>query len=385
MSFCKRHTWQKKKRLWGFLVVVAVCGFLVVVALSSKPPEKSAAGKADTKERGMPVSVERIEPGTYSAVITVFGEVVPLCEATVKTQVEGQIVFFSEKLYAGSTVTRGELLLQVEKSNYDMAVAEAKNRLAAAKVNLLTAQGEAREAKKNWQRSGIKGEPASPLVFREPQLKAARAELDAARSALVHAERLLADTEIRAPFDAVVMQRNVNPGESLFAGDEVATLFGMETVEVSVRLNPDQWALLPESIFGTEVVLKDSYQHAEWRAEVVRDSRRLVRESRMRTIFMQVNKPFEQRSPLLPGAFVRVELIGKDIPDLLRIPEASLTKEGFVWFVDKDNRLQARKPEPVFYGQGEIYVSVPKNMEGPLRVVVSPNSSFVSGLAVRPI
>lgn len=365
--------------------MVAVCGFLVVVALLSKPPEKSAAGKADTKERGMPVSVERIEPGTYSAVITVFGEVVPLCEATVKTQVEGQIVFFSEKLYAGSTVTRGELLLQVEKSNYDMAVAEAKNRLAAAKVNLLTAQGETREAKKNWQRSGIKGEPASPLVFREPQLKAARAELDAARSALVHAERLLADTEIRAPFDAVVMQRNVNPGESLFAGDEVATLFGMETVEVSVRLNPDQWALLPESIFGTEVVLKDSYQHAEWRAEVVRDSRRLVRESRMRTIFMQVNKPFEQRSPLLPGAFVRVELTGKDIPDLLRIQEASLTKEGFVWFVDKDNRLQARKPEPVFYGQGEIYVSVPKNMEGPLRVVVSPNSSFVSGLAVRPI
>ncbi|UZJ42584.1 efflux RND transporter periplasmic adaptor subunit [Prosthecochloris sp. SCSIO W1101] len=385
MSFFKRHTWQEKKRLWVFLVVASVCGFLVVVALSSKPQEKNATGKADAEEIGMPVSVERIEPGTYSAVVTVFGEVVPLSEATVKTQVEGQIVFFSEKLYAGSTVTRGELLLQVEKSNYDMAVAEAKNRLAAAKVNLLTAQGEVREAKKNWQRSGMKGEPASPLVFSEPQLEAARAELDAARSALAHAERLLADTEIRAPFDAVIMQRNVNPGESLFAGDEVATLFGMETVEVSVRLNPDQWALLPESIFGTEVVLKDSYQHAEWRAEVVRDSRRLVRESRMRTIFMQVNKPFEQRSPLLPGTFVRVELTGKDIPDLLCIPEASLTKEGIVWFVDKDNRLQARNPEPVFYGQGEIYVSVPKNTEGPLRVVVSPNSSFVSGLAVRPI
>ena len=374
-----------RRGLWGFLVVAVVCGFVMVIVLSSKPPQKSIVGEADATETGMPVSVKQIEPGTYPAVITVFGEVVPLSKATVKTQVDGQIIFFSEKLHAGNIVKRGELLLQVERSNYEMAVAEAKNRLAVAKVNVLAAEGEAREAKKNWEKSGIKGEPASPLVFREPQLEAARAELNAARSALAHAQRLLEDTEIRAPFDAVVMRRNVNPGESLFAGDEVATLFSMETVEVSAQLNPGQWALLPESIFDTGVVLKDSYQHAEWEAKVVRDSRRLVRESRLRTIFMQVNKPFEQRSPLLPGAFVRVELTGKDIPDLLRIPEAALTREGIVWFVDKDNMLQARKPEPVFYGEGEVYVSIPKNMEGPLRVVVSPNSSFVSGLAVRPI
>ena len=333
----------------------------------------------------MPVSTQSIEPEGHAAVIKALGEVVPLWQTAIKAQIDGQIVFLSKRLQVGHIVHQGELLSQIAKSDFEGRVAEAKSRLAAAKVRLLKEEREAWEARKNWKQSGIKGTPKSPLVLRKPQLAAARSEVKAAQAALAHAETLLGYTDIRAPFDGVILERSVNPGETLFAGDEVATLYGMDTAEVGVHLDAAQWALLPESIYDAKVKLIDPQQQATWDAHVARESRHLSRDSRLRTIFLQVKQPLRQTPPLLPGTFVRAEITGRAIPDLLCIPEAALTKQGVVWFVDRGNRLQSRRAESVFYGEGVVYIRTPEEIVRPVRITIAPNSSFTSGLVVQPI
>ena len=373
------------KKLMVFFGVVMLCGYVTFAVLSWQPEVRTTTKEANIQVVEMPVSIRSIEPDAYPAVVKALGEVVPLWQTTMKTQVGGQIVFLSERLQAGNIVKQGELLVQIAKSNFAMQAAEAKSRLAAAKVTLLREEREAWEAQKNWEQSGIGGKPESTLVLRKPQLKAARSDRDAAQAAVAHAETLLGYTDIRAPYDGVIMRRAINQGETLFAGDEVATLYGMETVEVGIHLDAAQWALLPDKIQDAGVRLCDPQQQSTWEAVVVRQSRHLSRDSRLRTLVLQVKRPLDKIPPLLPGTFVRAEITGREIPNLLCIPESALTKQGLVWFVDRNNRLQRQRLKPVFYGEGIVYVPMPSDMEGPMQVAVSPNSSFAGGLTIQPI
>lgn len=389
MSFRERmktfYTRPQVRKLMVFLIAAILCAIVTVAVLTSRPADSKTAVDTDAPVSGMPVSTRTIEPEGHPAVIKVLGEVVPLWQTAIKAQVDGRIVFLSERLHVGHVVHEGELLVQIDRSDFEGRVAEAKSRLAAATVSLLTEEREAGEALKNWSRSGIKGAPESPLVLRKPQLTAARSEVEAARGALAHAETLLGYTDIRAPFDGVIMKRGVNPGETLFAGDDVVTLYGMEIAEVGVHLDAAQRALLPEPIYDAKVKLIDPQQHATWDARVVRESRHLNRDSRLRTVFLQVKQPLQQTPPLLPGTFVRAEITGKAIPNLLCIPEAALTKRGIAWFVDSANRLQPRRSESVFYGEGVVYIRTPEAVDRPVRVAIAPNSSFASGLVIQPI
>lgn len=373
------------KRLMVFFGVAILCGSIALAILSLKPKEHTTTKDANPQVTGMPVSVRSIKPEVHPAVLKSFGEVVPLWRTTIKAQVNGQIVFLSDKLRVGSIVKRGESLVQIEKSDFEMHVDEAKNRLAAAKVVLLKEEREARQAHRNWEQSKIKGKPESPLVLRKPQLEAAQSELSAAQAALARAETLLSYTNVRAPFDGVVMRRMVSQGETLFTSGEVAVIYGMDTVEVGVHLDADQWALLPQPIGDANVRLYTPRRKSSWNASVVRESRHLNRDSRLHTLFLQVKRPLEQTPPLLPGTSVQAEITGRKVPDLLCIPEPALTKQGLVWFVDSENRLQPRRSESVFYEEGIVFIRVPSDMEQPMRVAVSPNSSFISGLMIQPI
>ncbi len=372
------------RKLMVFLVVATACGCIGTAVLTSKP-EVKASTRTAKGEAGAPVTVRTIEARDHPAIITALGEVQPRWRASIKARVDGQVVYLSDGLRVGNIVKRGQLLVRLEKTAFEMRVAEAESSLASARFALLREEREAREARKNWTRSGFEGEPESPLVFREPQLETARAEVKAARASLAHAETLLGWTDIRAPFDGVVTRRGVGPGEMLFAGDEAAALNGMKVAEVGVHLDAAQWALLPGTLHDARVRLIDPRQGASWTAEVVRESRRLDGESRLRTLFLQVKRPLDLRPPLLPGTFVRAEITGRSIPNLLRVPETALTGRGVVWFVDPGDRLAPVRAVPVFHGDGVVYIRASEEMGASPRIAVSPNSSFIQGLAVKPM
>ncbi len=371
-------------RNWAvFALVVAMCGVIATVVLTHTPEGETKPQEA--LPPGMPVTVESVMPGSYPATISALGEVVPQWESTIKSQVNGRIVFISDRLRVGNMVKRDELLVQVAKDRLEMELAEAHSRLAEANVALLKEEREFSEARKNWRQSGIDGDPQSPLVLRKPQLRAATHAVKASRAALAHAEAMLAHADIRAPFDAVIVQRTVNPGEMLFPGDTVATLYDMKTAQISIHLDATQWKHLGQQVNGDPAILHDPLQGASWPAQLVRDSRRLDNETRLRTLFLQVDQPLQHSPPLLPGTFVRTVIKGRPVDDLLCIPGTALTKEGVVWLVNTQNRLVRYRTDPVFYDENVVYVHTPEQMTPPMKVAISPNTSFTNGLAVQPI
>ena len=175
------------KRLLVFLVTATMSAVLLTVVWASKPAPGAVTEAHKKDPAGMPVTVRSVEAADYPAMITAFGEVVPLWQTTIKTQVDGAIEYVSERLQTGNIVRGGELLVRIAKSDFKRQVAEAQSRLAAASVNLLKEEREGWEARKHWTASGLTGQPASGLVWRQPQLKAAQAEVRAAQAALAQA------------------------------------------------------------------------------------------------------------------------------------------------------------------------------------------------------
>ena len=384
-----------------FIVTALVCTAGAFVFLESKPAKGQLQEDTAVKLTGMPVTVQKVAGAAYPARISALGEVKPLWQSTIKARVDGPIVYLNPKLQPGVRVKKGELLVKIEETAYQAQVSEDKNRVAQAKVELLKEEREAKEALRNWERSGIKGLPASDLVLRKPQLNCARAGLNAAGKTLALSKTRLSYTKICAPFDGVILERHVNPGETLLTGDEVFTLYGIDTAEVGIHVSAEQLALLgmnlssgnqekethlsgsPDKSVAARLV--STQQNASWQARVVRNGQRLDSESRLQTLFLQVAHPMAQNPPLLPGAFVRAEIIGQKVTGLLCLPETALTKQGVVWFVDDQNLLKPVHAQPVFYGNGVVYINMPENSgQATLQVAVSPNASFAAGLLVQP-
>jgi RND family efflux transporter MFP subunit len=374
------------RRRYTVLATISLMGTIAVTAaLTVKPSDGVPVQAAQAPSATIPVTVRTLTPESRRVAIRTQGEVVPLWETILRVQVSGEIASLSDRLQPGNRVKAGERLLTLDKGDYEMQVAEAESQLAQAEVDLFQEEREAVEAKADWRRSGLAGEPASPLVLRTPQLAAARARLAAAKSALANAERRLEYTEIRAPYEGVIIERAVSPGASLFAGDAVATLYSTAAVEVGLHLDAHQWAQLPRRIADIRVRLTDPSGPATWKARVVRRGQRLDREARLRTLFLRVERPLDQRPPLLPGSFVQAEITGKRLANLIAVPQAALTPAGRVWFVDPENRLTARQLRVHFHEQGLAYLQAVGDLPRPIRVAIYPNDGFTDGLGVMAL
>ena len=110
---------------------------------------------------------------------------------------------------AGQSVRQGELLLVLDQARYQAQV-------MAARADLERLQEEEAEAKRNFDREK---ELFDRTVTSTTVLDAAKLQLAQAKSAsqvgqakLELARRQLAETELRAPFPAVVVDRSAEPG-----------------------------------------------------------------------------------------------------------------------------------------------------------------------------
>ena len=369
-----------------FIVTLFLCATGTVLFLEAKPQIKTEIHEAEKglTLSGMPITVKTIKPSSYPALITTLGEAKPFWQSSVKARVDGPVLKISDRLQPGNLVKKGELLVEIDRTAFEAKLSLTESQAAESKLALLKEEREAREAQRNWDRSGIKGAPHSSLVLRKPQLEAARAALKAAEDAVINAKKEQSYTRITAPFDGIILSRQVNPGETLFSGDEVCTLWSVDTAEIGVHVANDQWELLGEEKNRMDVHLVSPQTGATWTARVVRDARRLDPESRLRTLYLKVDRPLDQTPPLLPGTFVRAEISGREISNLLCIPETALTQQGLVWLVDADDRLRAIQARPVFHGEGCVYIHNPWDTKEALAIAVAPNASFTNGLLVQP-
>ncbi|MEM8930663.1 MAG: HlyD family efflux transporter periplasmic adaptor subunit, partial [Acidobacteriota bacterium] len=245
----------------------------------------------------------------------------------------------------------------------------------------------ARQAVVDWRRMTTSEEP-SRFLLRDPQRRSARFGVEAAEAALLEAQKNLARTAIKAPFDATVVRRLASLGSYLQPGTELVELDSSDTVELRLPLTPADWALLPpdrellEQSWPVELTT-GGRTPGRWRGRVSRIERHVVAETRQRALVVTVSNPLDEDPPLYPGTFVRATLAGRELTNVLDLPSHVVTEQGELWLVDADGLLAKAAVDPLPGADARILVDVPTSMAGEiLDVVAYPMASYLPGLPV---
>ncbi|WDP88848.1 MAG: efflux RND transporter periplasmic adaptor subunit [Desulfobacter sp.] len=370
----------EKIKKWILFCLAAPACALGAVSLYAMKPDRQVQIKGEIPLKQ--VSYVKAAPGDYPARIKTFGEVAPKWTTTLRAQVGGRIIRINKDLEPGHRLASGDLLLEIDGTDYRAALAQAKLELENASVHLIQAERKAAQARADWQGAGITQAPSSPLVFHGPQLKAARARVTSARESVAKAQKDLDRTRITAPYGGLVVQRFADKGETLFPGDQVATLVSAGEVEIRVSLDQAQINGLGRWQ-NARSTLMDPATGRAWQGKLVRDGGRVDPNTRLCNFFIRAEDPDKT---LRPGMFVTAVISGSSPARLLALPESALTREGDIWIIDKEDRLRRRPARPAFYEAGRVFVESQFIKTGPsrMRVAALPAPSFIAGTKVSP-
>jgi RND family efflux transporter MFP subunit len=289
------------------------------------------------------------------------GTVVPAKEVVITPEVAGQLREVSPKLVPGGHFQKGELLARIDPTNYLAGLRQAEQALEAAKLEYQLEEGRAAVAEREWallKPSDREGRDAE-LALRKPHLALALATVRSAEAGLERARMDVSRTRLVAPFDAVVVSEGVDEGQVVGAGTQVATLVGARAARVTVSVPVDQLDVVqvagrPDAsgelaTAGTMATVRQALADGTQvvrHGEVIGISGQLDPQTRTALLTVALPDALDASTggrPLLPGAFVSVELAGAGIGASYRLPRTALSDGNTVWVVDDESTLERRE------------------------------------------
>ena len=385
---------KKKRRLIQLLftiVLIALGAFGMIKLTESKPQMKK-------RKTATPVPMARtivVQTAAKAMVVHGEGTVTPLDEIDLAPQVSGKVVFLSPSMINGGAFKKGETLLRIEPEDYRLAVVLQESKIKSAQSLLRMAEEETEAAKEEWQQlyvdDGATGKEPPALVLKQPQLAAAKAKLAADKADLRKALLALERTDIKAPFNGRVEMEDVGLGQYVKVGEKLASLFSTDVAEIVVPLEDGSlfWfhvpGFTPGDGLGAAATIRARLagRSCTWEGRVVRAEGKMDDRTRMVRVVVRVDKPYAAKPPMAVGLFVRVEIKGRQIPDLAIIPRSALHQGDTVWVVDSDDRIHYRKVQ-VARIDGE-QVQVQSGLKTGDQVVVSPLKTVTDGMVIRPV
>lgn len=350
-------------------IIILGLGGVAAVFLSKElePPQPSKA--EPQKLQTEVIELDRVD---YTVMLDSQGVVRAHHETPLTAAVSGTISTIHPNFEDGAFFKKGEVLAELEAADFQAAVASAESALARAEAALAQEEARARQARLNWEDLGYEDEP-SDLVLRVPQLKEAKANVDAATASLDQARRDLERTKIRAPFDGRVRDRLVGLGQAVGASTPLGNLFATDYAEIRLPLTPEQLSFieLPSRPGDPEVPVilinalgdpeENPEEQARWSAHIVRTEGALDETSRELFAIARVDDPFglenESLEPLRIGQPVRASIQGRVLEDVFVLPRVALRGIGRVYLVDREEPAIIRTEiEPIWTTAEEIVV-----------------------------
>ncbi len=375
-----------RRWLFGIISIVAlVAAILISRQLMITSPK---AERRPPERRARLVEVKPVNPSRERVAISAYGQVEAAQKITLSAQVSGVITDLGKNFVPGQRIRKGELLLTIDDRDYRIAMDAAKSDLASAEASLAQEAGSQAVARADFELFEVEVAAAEKaLMLRQPQLRAAQASVSRAKAAVRRAQLDLDRTRIRAPFDAVVLSRNVGLGAQVNGpASNLGELAKASPywITLLVPVESLRWIELPseDARGGSEVTVHDvsRMRNASWRGRVIQLLDAVEEQGRRARLLVEVNPvQGEDKDSLLLGSYVEARIQGKEIADVFRLDPGWLQQEQ-VWVV-REERLVNIALDVLHRGPDSVLA------RGALRagdqVVSSRLSSAVEGMKVR--
>lgn len=389
------------------LLLCAGAGVMVYLAKFKKPPEE-----AKMEEKAIRVETILAESEDIPVFISGYGEARPLNTVAISSEVAGKVVEIHPKLERGEVVSKGETLFRIDTADYESALRETtavvnqaentiarlkkqfeidRDRLVTLERNRFLAEADFRRLKKLFEKSRVgtkSGVDAAEQRFNTVadqavqmaqavelypiRIREAKNSLTAAKARKSTAEIRLSRCVVAAPFNGRVRQVMVEKDQYAAPGTPAVVLADDSVIEIHVPLDSREarnWLRFEtgEKKFShsawfnklvpapCKVKWTESPEDHHWKGQL----RRVVdfdQKTRTLTVAVRVSAQDAAQNrdgimPLVEGMFCFVELPGRTLENVVRVPRWAVSFENTV-FVSKENRLKT-VPVTVAKTQGE--------------------------------
>jgi hypothetical protein len=135
---------------------------------------------------------------------------------------------------------------------------------------------------------------------------------------------------------------------------------------------------------GVRILYRNGFQR---QGNVIKLLGDLATEGRMARVLVAVEDPLDLQSSangqpsLLLGEYVRVEIEGRMLENVYRIPRSALRDAANLWLVDAENRLEIRPVQTVWRDTETVLLK--EGLEPGDRLIISDLSKPVAGMPVK--
>jgi RND family efflux transporter MFP subunit len=283
---------------------------LVLLAACNDP---KAAAPPDSQRAQVPTVAA--QPADLPIIVSIPGSVV----SDSRIDLSSRVVGFIKRLDVreGDKVAKGQLLVEVDKSDINETIKQAQASVAAARDDLDDA---ARDVEKYEKLSDHGFVPAETLRKSKVRREISRSTLARAESALAQASAQLTYADIASPADGVVVARSHNPGEMATTGVPILTIEPRESLVLRVFVPESQVARID---VGMAVGASVDTLAGPLPGTVIR----VVPAGDPATRRYQVDVSLAGAPPLMPGMFGRVAFNFGNAPTLA-VPTAAIARRG---------------------------------------------------------
>jgi len=366
------------------LIIILVAFVLAAVMISSRqPPEQIPVETQAFLVDAMPVS-----PQTVNFVVHSQGNVVPRNQTALSAQVSGRVVALSDNFIVGGMFKKGDVLVTLEQDDYQTDVKLAEAELAQAQAALEEEIARGKVAAEEWR--SVSDVVAPQLGLRKPQLAKEQANVKAAEAKLERAERNLARTQIKAPYNGIVVERNIDLGQFVSTSTTISTVYSTDTAEVRLPITDKDLMFVNienQSDGGANVTLTATVggKKRSWEGRLVRSEGVLDTDSRVLYAVVEVTDPYQfnqqAATPLRFGQFVQAEIVSQSSQYLTVLPRSIVRLDNTVLVVNDEREIEITPVDIVRTTASEAYVS--GGLPSGSQVVTSAVPNPFNGMNVR--
>ena len=360
-------------------------GFVLLGVISNSGSDAERKGGARVARL---VEVIAAQPATQGPVIEAWGEVVAAESLVVRPELSGTVEWVHPEVTAGGRLSAGDVVARLDDRDLELALLQAEAEIADIEARIQIEEGQAALGERELTRlSRNITEAQRNLVLRKPQMAQLKAELAAAEAVRDQAVNALERTEVRAPFDAIVISETVAPGAMVSQGAEVAALVAADRFHVALAV-PAASVDWIELEGGGPVLLSQPGiwpEGAVREAQVVRLNSAVTGPGRMAELIVAVPDPLAEADPGLPrlllGSFVQARILGRPVEGGVALQRAHLHDDDTVWIMDEGDKLEVRSVEIAWRGIDTVLVT--DGIAPGERIVATRLARYAPGMALR--
>ena len=322
------------------IIFLAIASALSACGKHDKDPAKpdAANAQADARQKDgkavqllvAPEDVLTVQSSALANGPVITGSIQPERKADLRAEVSAVVLQVLKE--NGDPVKRGDVLVKLDETAIHDSLLSAQESLRAATQALEQSQ-RALARLKTLRESGMTS--AQALDDAEVRRNSAQSELSAARARVAAAQQQVTRTVVRAPFDGIVSDRKVSPGDTAAIGKELLKVIDPTSMRFEGRVSADKIAAVK---VGQPVMFRvNGYGEQKFSGIVKRidpTANDITRQVEVLVGFAGENRP------RVAGLYAEGR-IDAELSDALMLPESALVRDGdktYTWQV-KGNTL----------------------------------------------